>query len=63
MPSGRSGVRGPRLILSAPTNDEEESHLDTKGPGIFEVGFFVGRDGVERESSTPYGKIVWVRSP
>ena len=61
-PSGTSGAEKPRLILSAPTNDEERDHLHTKGPGIFEVGFLVGRDRVERESRTPYGKIVWLRS-
>lgn len=59
--SGKSSVEKPRLILSAPTNDEEQDHLDTKGPGIFEVGFSVGPDGIERKSSTPYGKIVWVK--
>lgn len=56
------GSQKPRLILSGPTNEAERAHMDTKGPGIFEVGFFVGPDGVEREASTPYGKIVWLRS-
>lgn len=56
------GGQNPRLILSAPTKREEYIHLTSKGPGIFEVGFWVGRDGVEREASTPYSKIVWLRS-
>ncbi|KAF8548459.1 hypothetical protein OG21DRAFT_1516266 [Imleria badia] len=60
--SGTSSAQKPRLILSAPTNNEEQDHLNTKGPGIFEVGFSVGLDGIERESRTPYGKIVWLRS-
>lgn len=63
VPNGASDAQKPRLILSAPTSDEERGHLATKGPGIYEVGFSVGRDGVERESSTPYGKIVWLRCP
>jgi hypothetical protein len=62
VPSGTSSAEEPRLILSGPTNDEEKDHLDTKGPGIFEVGFLVGRDEVERESRTPFGRIVWLRS-
>ncbi|KAG8217091.1 hypothetical protein J3R82DRAFT_5118 [Butyriboletus roseoflavus] len=63
VPSGTSSAQRPRLILSAPKNDEERGHLATNGSGIFEVGFSVGQDGVERESRTPYGKIVWLRSP
>ncbi|KAF8437586.1 glyoxalase-like domain-containing protein [Boletus edulis BED1] len=63
VPSGTSDAEKPRLILGAPKDDEEQDHLETKGPGIFEVGFSVGRDGVERESRTPYSKIAWVRSP
>ena len=62
VPSGTSRAQTPRLVLSAPTNGEERAHLATNGPGIFEVGFSVGRDGVEREASTPYGKIVWSKS-
>ncbi|KAI9570734.1 glyoxalase-like domain-containing protein [Boletus coccyginus] len=62
VPSDTTGTQKPRLILSAPTNDEEQDHLATKGAGIFEVGFLVGSDGVERESRTPYGKVVWLRS-
>jgi len=62
VPSGTTSTQKPRLILSAPTNDEEQNHLATKGVGIFEVGFLVEPDGVERESKTPYGKIVWLRS-
>ncbi|KAN0073789.1 Glyoxalase-like domain containing protein [Tylopilus felleus] len=63
VPSTRntSSTQKPRLILSTPAHGEEEDHLDTKGPGIYEVAFSVGCDGVERESKTPYGKIVWLR--
>ncbi|KAG9318072.1 hypothetical protein JVU11DRAFT_137 [Chiua virens] len=59
---GAVNMKKPRLILSAPKDDEERDHLNTRGPGIFEVGFSLGRCGVERESKTPYGKIVFVKS-
>ena len=62
VPSGTRSAEKPRLILSAPANDHETDNLGRKGPGIFEVGFSVGRDGFEWESRTPYGKIVWLRS-
>jgi len=57
-----SSALEPRLILSAPQDDEEGDHLAAKGPGIYEVAFLVEGTGVERESKTPYGKIVWLKS-
>ena len=62
VPLAKPDAQNPRLILSAPVNDEERDHLDTKGPGIFELGLSVGHDGIEREARTPFGKIVWLRS-
>ncbi|KAF9239153.1 glyoxalase-like domain-containing protein [Melanogaster broomeanus] len=61
-PSGASGVQRPLLILSEPRNDEEDAHLAAKGPGIFEIAFSVGQGGTEKQSMTPYGRIVWLRS-
>lgn len=53
------GVLKPRLILSVPVDDEEEEYLAERGPGIYEIAFWVGPDGKEGTSATPYGKIVW----
>ncbi|KIJ17034.1 hypothetical protein PAXINDRAFT_130525 [Paxillus involutus ATCC 200175] len=61
-PSGVSGARKPLLILSTPKNDDEEAYLDARGPGIFEIAFSVGQGGTEKESKTPYGRIVWLKS-
>ncbi|KIJ63346.1 hypothetical protein HYDPIDRAFT_113328 [Hydnomerulius pinastri MD-312] len=61
-PSGTSVSRKPLLILSSPKDEEEESYLAERGSGIYEVAFVVGRAGVEKESRTPYGKIVWLKS-
>ncbi|KAI6111177.1 glyoxalase-like domain-containing protein [Pisolithus sp. B1] len=49
----------PRLILSAPVDEEEETYLAERGPGVYEVAFWVGPEGKERTSATPYGRIVW----
>ncbi|KAF9228834.1 hypothetical protein BS17DRAFT_724699, partial [Gyrodon lividus] len=59
-PSGALGAQRPSLILNAPRNDDEEGYLTARGPGIFEVAFSVGKGGTERESRTPYGRIVWL---
>ncbi|KAI6150316.1 hypothetical protein BKA82DRAFT_4114186 [Pisolithus tinctorius] len=46
------GVLRPRLILSAPVDEDEEAYLAERGPGVYEVAFW-------GTSATPYGKIVW----
>ena len=49
----------PSLILSSPTNTEEEHFVTQEGTGIHEVAFLVG-NGKNGTEETPYGKIRWV---
>ncbi|EIW85580.1 hypothetical protein CONPUDRAFT_48792 [Coniophora puteana RWD-64-598 SS2] len=50
----------PLLILGAPADEEETKALDNKGPGIYEVAFWTGKDGKKGDGRTEYGsKIVW----
>lgn len=58
-PHSGLGVLKPRLILSVPVDEEEEGYLAERGPGIYEIAFWVGPEGKEGTSATPYGKIVW----
>lgn len=58
-PHSGLGVLKPRLILSVPVDSEEEEYLAERGPGIYEIAFWVGPEGKEGTSATPYGKIVW----
>ncbi|KAH7928212.1 hypothetical protein BV22DRAFT_1059561 [Leucogyrophana mollusca] len=60
-PSGSGSTRNPRLVLSIPTNEEEEVSLKDRGPGIAEVAFWTGDGGKAGEAVTPYGKVVWLR--
>lgn len=50
----------PRLILSLPRDAEEQEALETKGPGIYEVAFWVNKGRQGGSIRTPYGKILWV---
>lgn len=58
-PHSGLGVLRPRLILSAPVDEDEEAYLAGRGPGVYEVAFWVEPGGKEGTSATPYGKIVW----
>ncbi|KAH7890071.1 glyoxalase-like domain-containing protein [Phlebopus sp. FC_14] len=60
--SGLTSAPKPLLILSAPADEAEEAYLAERGPGIYEVAFRVGDGRKVGESTTPYGKIVWLRS-
>ncbi|KAF7353772.1 Zn(2)-C6 fungal-type domain-containing protein [Mycena venus] len=57
-----NGVRAPTLILSTPSDREQDNFVSTSNsiPGIYEVGFWVGKDGSEGSITTPFGRIVWV---
>ncbi|KAI0823894.1 glyoxalase-like domain-containing protein [Trametes gibbosa] len=52
----------PILILSAPTNKEEEKHIQVRGVGIYEVGIVVTGAPKPGVVHTPYGRVVWVRA-
>ncbi|KAL4065172.1 glyoxalase-like domain-containing protein [Scleroderma yunnanense] len=54
-----SGTSRPHLILSAPVDEEERSYVAERGPGIFEVSFWVKHGSKEGASTTPYGRITW----
>lgn len=54
-----SGDNGPHLILSAPVDEDERSYFAERGPGIFEVSFWVKGGGKEGAAITPYGRITW----
>jgi len=51
-----------RLILSAPQSDDEQEYVRTRGASIYEVGFVVKDGGKSGEESTPYGRVVWIRT-
>jgi hypothetical protein len=55
------GREGARLVLSLPTDEEEDVFVGTKKSGIFEVAFWVEKEMERRRVKTPYGSIVWVR--
>ena len=57
--SGGLGANRPHLILGAPANEEERSYIAERGPGIFELCFWVKRGGKEGAAMTPYGRITW----
>ncbi|KAH7914079.1 glyoxalase-like domain-containing protein [Hygrophoropsis aurantiaca] len=57
-PSDFGRTRKPRLILSAPRDDEESE----AARGIHEVAFWTSSEGKEGEALTPYGKILWIRA-
>jgi hypothetical protein len=50
----------PHLILSLPADKEEEEALEDRGPGIYEVAFWIERGRESGSVRTPYGKILWV---
>ncbi|KAJ7885389.1 glyoxalase-like domain-containing protein [Mycena leptocephala] len=55
-----NGPRTPTLILSTPSDREQEIFVSSNStPGIHEVGFWV-REGHKGSVMTPFGKIVWV---
>jgi len=53
------GNPGPHLILSSPKQDNEHKALKEKGPGIYEVEFWVEEGHNSGGTNRPYGKIVW----
>ncbi|KAJ6500688.1 glyoxalase-like domain-containing protein [Mycena sanguinolenta] len=58
-----NGTRPISLILSAPSDQEQEDFVlrSSPSPNIYEVGFWVGKDSREGSVKTPFGRIVWVR--
>ncbi|KAJ7494451.1 glyoxalase-like domain-containing protein [Mycena galericulata] len=58
-----NGVHSPTLALSTPADREQTLFVSANSaPSIYEVGFWVGEDGKEGSVTTPFGKIVWVKS-
>ncbi|KAJ6546839.1 glyoxalase-like domain-containing protein [Mycena capillaripes] len=56
-----NGSRPPTLVLSTPSDREQEIFVSNGSlPSIYEVGFWVGEDGSEGTITTPFGKVVWV---
>ncbi|KAJ6497102.1 glyoxalase-like domain-containing protein [Mycena vitilis] len=57
------GARPPTLLLSASSTEEEENFvLNRSLPATYEVGFWVKEGGREGSITTPFGRIVWVKS-
>jgi len=59
-----NGVRSPTLVLATPRpadQDEVQFVAGNRGPGIYEIGFWVGEGGEEGCVMSPFGKIVWVK--
>ncbi|KAJ7221568.1 glyoxalase-like domain-containing protein [Mycena pura] len=59
-----NGLRSPTLVLATPRpadQDEVQFVAGNLGPGIYEVGFWVGEGGEEGSVMSPFGKIVWVK--
>ena len=52
--------RNPVLRLRAAVDKEEREYVRTHELGIYEVAFIVADPSQDRETKTPYGKVVWV---
>jgi hypothetical protein len=57
--AGQNGHESPQLILTTPKQDDEYEALKEKGPGVYEIAFWVDKDRDGGCVDTPYGKIIW----
>jgi hypothetical protein len=57
--SGKGGHGGPELILATPKDEDEREALKKRGPGVYEVAFWVDKSRSGGTENTPYGKLVW----
>ncbi|KAI6028827.1 hypothetical protein F5J12DRAFT_780361 [Pisolithus orientalis] len=57
-PHSGLGVLRPRLILSAPVDEDEEAYVAERGPGVYEAAFWVEPGGKEGTSATPYDPFI-----
>lgn len=57
--SGKGRHGGPELILATPKDEDEREALKKRGPGVYEVAFWVDKSRSGGTENTPYGKLVW----